>query len=185
MVKKCYFKSNAKLTLIIQIRLLLISHIILLITFLGKLKKKKNNFVINIQTMKKLFFTSMLCFMVFYATSQIKLLDLSVIPVNEPSSDSITVLVQFKARNISDIQNIQLIFETQNGMADVLQKTAIVTQQANINYTVFENHSIPIENYNISLYCKMSNEQFALYSIARVVVQYNDNSSAFLVLNND
>jgi hypothetical protein len=135
--------------------------------------------------MKKILFISLLNLLAMFASAQIKLLDLSVIPVNEPSSDSITVWVQFKARNIADIQTVQLNFETQNGMADVLQKTATVTQQANTYYTQFENQSTPIENYNISLYCKMTKEQFALYNIARVVVQYNDNSSAFLVLNND
>ncbi len=135
--------------------------------------------------MKKLIITSFISMMALFATAQIKLLDLSVIPVNEPSNDSITVLVQFKSRDVGHIQNIQLNFETQTNSADILQRTATVTQQGNNYYTLFENQQTPVENYNINFYCGMTKEQFGSYRIARVVVHYNDNTSAFLVFNNN
>lgn len=135
--------------------------------------------------MKKLFFLLILCLPAFYVPAQNKLLDLSVLPVNEPSNDSITVLVQFKARDVAHIQNIQLNFETQTDHADVLQKTATLSQQGNTYYTLFENQQTPVKNYNITLYCGMTKEQFGAYRFVRVVVHYNDNTSAFLVFNNN
>lgn len=134
--------------------------------------------------MKKLLFTSFICMMTFFVNAQNKLLDLSVLPVNEPSNDSITVLIQFKANNIENIQQVNLFFESQGLMETVLQKTATVIQQGNLFYVELEDKQTPIKNYSFDIYCSLSKVQYDDMKHTRVVVKYKDNTSAFIVSNN-
>jgi hypothetical protein len=118
-----------------------------------------------------------------YGMAQIKLLDLSILPVNSNTNDSVTLLIQFKARDVADIQGINLIFETQPNLADVFQTNATVMQQGNHYTAVLGNNETPINNYMFNLYCTITKIQYDAYHHIRVVVNYNDNTTAFLQLN--
>lgn len=134
--------------------------------------------------MKTLFFVLMLCSMSFFATAQTKLLDLSVIPINDNSTDSITVQVEFKANHVENIQQINLFFETQLNQADVLHKTATVSQQGSDYIALLDGQQTIVHNYTFKLNCTLTNVQYDSYHVVRVVVHYNDNTDATIVFNN-
>lgn len=121
-------------------------------------------------------------FMVVNLNAQTRLMDLSVLPVNQ-INDTIEMLVKFKVKNISEVQSIQLFFETQPQLADIVQKSVTISQQGNIYFVTLDGKTTPVQNYSVLLYSKLDLQQFNSYRVTRVVVTFNNQTSESLMLN--
>jgi len=140
----------------------------------------------NVNAMRKLFFTSFICLMTFFATAQIKLLDLSVIPINENNSnvDSVKVLIQLKINNPALAQDINFLFGTQINQGDIKSGNASVINQGTEFMVSYDGRQETIQNHSIKIYCKMTlNEYNSWQHLTVYATSASGSNSNYLYIN--
>jgi hypothetical protein len=94
--------------------------------------------------------------------AQVKMLDLSVMPVATPSvnGDSVQVLIQFKVNDPSLVTSFTFLFGTNPGAGDVFQGTA-TTSTSDSGYTInYNGRQETVINHQVRIFCILSHSQF-------------------------
>ncbi|NSW46524.1 MAG: hypothetical protein HPY79_11985 [Bacteroidales bacterium] len=126
--------------------------------------------------MKKLFFTSFICLMTFFATAQIKLLDLSVIPIIKTDSVSgqssnTTLDVRFKIKNSNTASKVFVLFGTTQNLGDIYSIEANIIENAGNYYILYNGMQTPINNYNAEIKIELTPAQNAAYNYITLFVK--------------
>ncbi len=116
--------------------------------------------------MKKLIFTSFICMMALFATAQIKLLDLSIVPAVSTDSSSVTnpiLNVRFKIKNAAEAEKIIVWFGTQANENDILIAESSISQNGTEVLITYNGLSIPIINYSAEIKIPLTVSQNSEY----------------------
>ena len=131
-------------------------------------------------TMKTLLLLAFWCFISLFCTAQLKIMDLSVVPLTPDSTvlgDSTKLMIQFKISYPDSVQNIQMKFGTVQDIADVALLNPTITLSDSIYYTLLNGEQNKIADYDARVYYKLSENQISMYNYLTLFVTYIDGTS--------
>ena len=130
--------------------------------------------------MKTLTLLLLWCFASLFCTAQLKIMDLSVVPLTPALTninDSTKIMVQFKINEPDSVQNIQMKFGTVQDNADVALLNPTIIFSAPKYYTLFNGEQHEIADYDARVFYTLSEEQINAYNYLTLTVSYIDGSS--------
>ena len=113
--------------------------------------------------MKTMLMLALGCFASLFCVAQLKIMDLTAIPlapIGTSSNDSVQVLVKIKISDPALSQNIHFQFGSLPDVGDVVNGIAPITQQGTDYIVSFNGSQETIRDHDVSIYCKMSQTEY-------------------------
>ena len=130
--------------------------------------------------MKTLLLFAFWCFGTMFCAAQLKIMDLSVIPLTPNLTninDSTKIMVQFKINEPDSVQSIQMKFGTVQDNADVALLNPSIIFSDPKYYTLFNGEQNEITDYDARVFYTLSENQINAYNYLTLTVNYIDGSS--------
>ncbi len=130
--------------------------------------------------MKKVFKWCLMMFVVcilpntLVAQTDVRILDLKIVPVAGTSSDYTELAVSFKINKANKASKVQFWLGTSENRSDVFTAIPTISTTGNATQITYNGTSLEVKNFEINFKIKLSKQQYDAYKIATVFVETTD-----------